>query len=73
MHEKPLDFKKILEVLVSQSVEFVVIGGLGAVLQGAPIATFDLDIVPSLSKENLDRLCTALDKLGSFFTSRLEA
>ena len=65
MHEKAPDFKKSLQVLAAHGVEFVVIGGLGAVLQGAPIATFDLDIVHARNEENLDRLLTALGKLRS--------
>ena len=63
------DFKKILRVLVAHGVEFVVIGGIGAVLQGAPIATFDLDIVHARSEENLDRLLAALEEMRSFYRS----
>ncbi len=55
MGESTPDFKEILKVLVAHGVEFVVIGGVGAVLHGAPIATFDLDIV---HEQNLDRLLT---------------
>ena len=67
MDEKAPDFKKILRVLVTHGVEFVVIGGVGAVLQGAPIATFDLDIVHGRSEENLDRLLKALEELRSVY------
>jgi hypothetical protein len=35
---------KILEALGQAGVEFVVVGGVSAVLQGAPVVTQDLDI-----------------------------
>lgn len=69
MGESTPDFKEILKVLVAHGVEFVVIGGVGAVLQGAPIATFDLDIVHARSEQNLDRLLTALQVLRSVYRS----
>jgi len=40
-----------------------VVGGVGAVLQGAPITTFDLDVVHSRAPENIERLLAALDVL----------
>ena len=36
-------FARILEVLTRHRVEFVVVGGVAAVLHGAPVTTFDLD------------------------------
>jgi len=50
---------------VDSGVEFIVVGGVGAVLQGAPITTFDLDIVHSRSPDNLHRLEGALDALNA--------
>ena len=41
------DFLAILQTLVVHRVDFVVVGGICAVLHGAPIATFDLDLVHS--------------------------
>ena len=38
------DLPSILEALVRQKVEFIIIGGMAAVAQGAPVTTFDLDI-----------------------------
>ena len=40
-----LRFFDILNVLVRHEVEFIVVGGVAAILEGVPIATFDLDIV----------------------------
>jgi hypothetical protein len=45
---KPIpDFLEILKILVSNEVDFIVIGGVCAVLHGAPVTTFDLDLVHS--------------------------
>ncbi len=39
-----VDFVAILETLSANAVDFVVVGGVSAVLNGAPVSTFDLDI-----------------------------
>jgi predicted nucleotidyltransferase len=59
------DYTAILRVLVEHKVDFVVVGGVGAVLQGAPIMTFDLDIVHSTESGNIERLTAALDSLDT--------
>ncbi len=56
-------FKDALEVLAKHRVDLVVVGGVAAVLNGAPIATFDLDVVHARSQDNLDRLAAALKDL----------
>ena len=50
-----------LRTLVMHRVDFVVIGGYGAVLHGSPVFTTDADICPSKDPANLRRLCAALD------------
>ena len=67
MSEDAPDFSRILEVLTKNNVEFIVVGGVCAVLLGAPVATFDLDIVHSRSSENLNRLMTALKELKAHY------
>lgn len=47
------DFESILKVLVEEEVDFVLVGALSAVLQGAPIMTFDVDIVHSRAEDNV--------------------
>lgn len=59
----PPRFKEALEILAKHRVDLVVVGGVAAVLNGAPIATFDLDVVHSRSPDNLDRLAGALEDL----------
>jgi hypothetical protein len=51
------DFLAILQTLAHHKVEFIVVGGVCAVLQGAPISTFDLDLVHSRASDN--RLATS--------------
>ena len=53
----------ILETLTHAEVDFVVIGMLAATLQGSPLRTDDLDVCPSSSPENLERLAKALTEL----------
>ena len=55
----------VLAALEAEGVRYVVIGGTAAVIRGAPYATFDLDITPARDVANLDRLATALEKLGA--------
>lgn len=58
-------FKDALDVLARHDVDFVVVGGVAAVLAGAPISTFDLDIVPARGPENLVRLIAALSEIDA--------
>jgi hypothetical protein len=44
-------------------VEFVVIGGLAAAVQGSPFVTTDVDVTPRRAKKNLERLSAALKEL----------
>jgi len=58
---------EILEVLSRHGVEFIVVGVTAAVLQGAPVVTFDLDIVYARTSENIARLLEALNELSAIF------
>jgi predicted nucleotidyltransferase len=57
------DFVEILRMLAEHGVEFIVVGGIAAVMQGAAVATFDLDLVHSRKPENVERLLKALEAL----------
>ena len=50
------ELTNLLELLCSSEVDFILVGGLAAVSQGAPIATFDIDIVPATKESNLGKL-----------------
>lgn len=64
------DFLAILQALAEHKVDFIVVGGVCAVLHGAPIATFDLDLVRSREPDNIDRLLMALDSLEAYYRAR---
>ncbi|MBI4814818.1 MAG: hypothetical protein HY791_01090 [Deltaproteobacteria bacterium] len=59
----------LLRVLEAHEVEFIVVGGVSAVLNGAPISTIDLDIVHRRTPENVRRLVAALGELNAVFRS----
>jgi len=60
-------FRPALEVLTNHDVEFIVIGGVAANLQGASFTTSDLDIVYSRRPQNIQRLLLALQELDATF------
>jgi hypothetical protein len=62
-----VDYRAILRTLCHEGVDFIVVGGVSAVLQGAPLATFDLDVVHSRQPENLARLMAALEELDAHY------
>ena len=47
---------RICMILNEAGVDYVVVGGFAAVVRGSSLPTRDIDIVPSRSSENLDRL-----------------
>ena len=57
------DLQRILGVLRSHDVRFVVIGAYGALAHGSPFPTEDVDITPEASSANLTRLSDALREL----------
>lgn len=64
---RPVRFRELLRALVERDVAFIVVGGVAAVLEGAPVSTFDLDIVYSLDEENLARLARVLQDLEAIY------
>jgi hypothetical protein len=59
----PLDPGCIFSVLAEHGVDYVLVGGLAAVLHGSTAVTNDADIVPANTPENLERLSAALRSL----------
>ncbi len=57
------DFFELFRALDCAGVEHVVVGGVAAILEGAPIATLDLDIVCRFDDDNLHRLVILLEEL----------
>jgi hypothetical protein len=59
------DLHTLLEELGLAGVEYVLVGGMAAVLHGAPITTLDIDIVHHRTEDNVDRLLGVLDRYGA--------
>jgi hypothetical protein len=66
------DFLPILRAMVDQGVDCIVVGGVAAVLEGAPIMTLDLDLLHSRDPANIGRLLSALDSLHARYRTRPE-
>jgi predicted nucleotidyltransferase len=61
------DFGILLRALLDAGVEFVVVGGLSATLNGVPVQTFDVDVVHSRTPANVDRLLPVLNALDAVY------
>jgi hypothetical protein len=46
-------------------IDFILVGGLAAVVQGAPVTTIDVDIVHNRSPENIAKLVAFLKSIGA--------
>ena len=66
------DFFAALRALREGGVEFAVVGGLAAVLNGAPVNTFDLDIVPARNQENVAKLLSVLEGMNAIYRMQPE-
>ena len=58
------DFGCLLRALTEHGVDFLVVGGVGAILQGVNLSGFDLDIVHSMEPANITRLLAVLGDFG---------
>ncbi|MFZ1986147.1 MAG: hypothetical protein WAU91_17175, partial [Desulfatitalea sp.] len=61
------DLGAIIEGLLRADVEFILVGGLAAVIQGAPLTTMDVDIVHSQSSDNISKLFTFLSSIDATY------
>jgi hypothetical protein len=66
------DSRRILFALVEAKVDFILVGGLSAVVRGAPITTLDLDLVHSREPENIGRLLVVLESFDAMFRMQRE-
>jgi predicted nucleotidyltransferase len=57
----------LVRTLHDAGIEFLVVGGLAAVLNGAPVNTFDVDVVHRRTPENVDRLIPLLESLDAVY------
>jgi hypothetical protein len=61
------DLSAIIEGLIKAEVKFILVGGLAAVIQGAPVTTMDVDIVHSRSSENISKLFAFLKSIDATY------
>lgn len=66
MPQEPPEFGAILRTLDSNSVRFVVIGGLAMILHGATYVTFDCDLAVSADPEQAASIVAALAPFRPF-------
>jgi hypothetical protein len=57
----------MIRALHDAGVEFLVVGGLSAVLHGAAVNTFDVDVVHRRTAENVDRLMPVIEALDAVY------
>ncbi len=55
-----VDLAQVIPPLVCAKVDFILIGGMAAILHGSARVTFDVDVVYSRTDDNIERLTTAL-------------
>lgn len=61
---KAPDLRRLLGPLVSNGVDFVLIGGMAGIARGSSYPSYDLDIAYARDKGNLKRLVSALGEIG---------
>jgi hypothetical protein len=64
-------FEKLLVLLASHDVRFLVVGGIAVTLQGYVRLTEDIDILVEQSSGNIDRLLSVLAGFGEGFAREL--
>ncbi len=60
-------FLSILQTLAEFSVEFILVGGVAGVIHGAPVTTFDVDVVHRRTSSNIAKLLAALTYLNASY------
>ena len=61
---KAPDLRGLLAPLVSNGVDFVLIGGMAGIARGSSYPSYDLDIAYARDKGNVRRLVSALEEIG---------
>jgi hypothetical protein len=62
-----LDLSAILEGLLEADIKFILVGGLAAVVQGAPVTTMGADIVHNRSSKNISKLISFLKSIDATY------
>lgn len=72
MRLPPANLTTLLSELAKSGVEFILVGGLAAVAQGAPLTTHDVDIVPNRTDHNIDLLVAFVTSQDGHYRGRPE-
>ena len=67
MAQPEFDFETAIRTLTEGGVRFIVVGGVACAMNGAILATFDLDIVPARDPKNVKALLRVLDSLDAIY------
>ena len=59
--------KELLQKLSENEIEFILVGGMAAVLHGAPVTTQDIDIVHKRTEQNVHKLLDLLRELDASY------
>jgi len=70
MASPPQSLTTLLARLAASGADFLLVGGLAAVAQGAPLTTVDVDVVHRRDGENVDRLLGFLESVDARFRGR---
>jgi hypothetical protein len=54
---------ELVEVLNTGGVRYIIVGGVAGNLHGTARVTYDLDVVYDRSPDNIERLCSCLNRL----------
>jgi predicted nucleotidyltransferase len=65
--QRIINLGDLIEGLSEAGIEFIIVGGLAAVIQGAPITTIDLDIVHHQKKDNILKLLNFLKQIDAHY------
>jgi predicted nucleotidyltransferase len=60
-------FYEALKSLSEAGIDFILVGGLAAIIQGAPVVTQDVDVVFCRDSENVARIVPWLDRSDAIF------
>jgi hypothetical protein len=60
-------YAELLKIFCEHHVQFILVGGVAAVAHGAPVMTFDLDLVHARSEDNIQNMLPALSLLDAHY------
>jgi len=61
------DLSAIIEGLIKADIQFILVGGVAAVVQGAPVTTMDVDILHDRSSEYISKLLKFLKSINAIY------